>query len=122
MELKSFLKAIALSEEYPMGASTLQTWQDIIKQNEEFPVLKKYGFFIIASAGNGDPVVIEWKTLKGATGYLSHDELWVWDQEPPDPHGYFNRLADSIGEFAEKAVPIYGFPLDYFGTMPEQDG
>jgi len=93
----------------------------IISNNTEFFYIFDAGFIIIGSAPNGDMLAIDWKKSEGKTGYLSHDDLWVWDQKVyPDPYKYFNCLAESIGSFAIKAVDDENFPMDYYGTMPEQ--
>lgn len=116
LDLEEFLNSIVLEVEHPLGAATLEKWKDVIKHNDEFPNLNKNGFFYLGAGPSGDPLVIEWLKTNGGTGYLSHEKLWS-DKSQSDPHKYFLQLANSIGEFAERAVPIEGFPKDYYGTL-----
>ncbi len=119
-ELKKFLLLTTLTKEYGLGTAELSTCSQIITINNEFQYIVQAGFFIIGSATTGDMLAIEWKKSKGKTGYLSHDNLWLWDQkEYPDPSSYFLCLGDSIGDFAMKATDMENFPLDYYGTIPE---
>lgn len=118
-ELKKFLEYLSLSEEFGLGAATLLTPEQIIKEYEDFPSIFKAGFLIIGSAGNGDMLAIDFKKGEGNTGYLSHEDLW--GSEYKDPHDYFLNIAESVGKFALKAIDYKNCPMDYFGTMPDDD-
>ena len=88
----------------------------IRKGNEDYPEIRKNGFFQIGSAFDGDPLVVQFRDDPGAVGYLSHDALW---QDDEDREVLFLKVANSIGKYAMKAKEILGCPIDFYGTMPQ---
>ncbi|MGJ8654706.1 MAG: hypothetical protein ACSHX8_15710 [Opitutaceae bacterium] len=121
-ELKSFLKFLNLEQEFGLGTNVLSPTENIIEYNEEFRYILEAGFVIIGSCTNGDMVAIEYKQTEGETGYLSHDELWEWDEkEYPNPYEHFLSLGESVGAYALRAIDYLNFPLDYYGTMIDRD-
>ena len=72
-------------------------------------------FLQIGSAFDGDPLVVQFRGDKGATGYLSHEALWLDEDEREI---LFLKVANSIGKFALMAAKIEECPIDYYGTIP----
>lgn len=120
-EFKEFLiKACFEGGEYDVGAADFFSWERVVKENDEFSYILRGGFCIIGAAGNGDMVGVDWMHEPGRAGFLSHDDLWVWDADVyPNPREHFTQLSASIGEFALMATDLTKCPIDYYGNMAD---
>lgn len=71
----------------------------------------KLGLLIFGSGMNGDPVVLNLKTMK--VGHVFHDDLWE-NSELEDLKSIYIDLDLSIGSFYYKAMFDDNFPIDAY--------
>ena len=66
---------------------------------------------IIGSGANGDPIVLNTKTMN--VGYVFHDILWE-EENIDDLNKVYIDLKMSIGTFFYKSVTEEDFPIDAY--------
>ncbi len=71
----------------------------------------KYNLLIIGSAMNGDPIVLNIKTL--SVGYVFHDKLWECEKIENLKRIYID-MNISIGEFFFRSATDDDFPIDAY--------
>lgn len=82
----------------------------------------KYNLLIIGSGMNGDPIVLNTKTM--TVGYVFHDQLWE-SQTAEELKSMYIDLNLSIGDFFYKSVEEEKFPIDAYSAeeyLEEKNG
>ena len=112
-ELIHFLKEFSFMQGMDFDGIHFSRVNDIRSENlEEInKEIFKYNLLIIGSGMNGDPIVLNFKTMK--MGYVFHDELWEGDTIE-DLDAIYIDLSLSLGEFYYKKVTEEDFPIDAY--------
>lgn len=79
-------------------------------QDENKDIYKR-DLLIIGSGANGDPIVLNIKTM--SVGYLFHDILWE-EENIEELNKIYIDLKMSIGTFFYKSVTEKDFPIDAY--------
>ncbi len=103
--------------EIPVGSGYLHTAPDIVKVNDDYERTIPAGLLMVGGAPNGDPITIDFTTGDGATGYISHEEMW----DTESPRSIFIPLASSIGEFIYQFNHDDDFAWDYWEAKRRRD-
>ena len=112
-DLITFFKAFSFKEEIVFGNIYFNCVNRIRIENleEENKEIYKKDLLIIGSGANGDPIVVNTKTLN--VGYIFHDILWEEDNIE-DLNKVYIDLKMSIGTFFYKSVTEEDFPIDAY--------
>jgi hypothetical protein len=115
IELIEFNKTNSLASSIPlMEFGEVYTPETVVEINSKDPAILRARFLQIASAPNGDPIVVDLQDRDGRVGYLSHEDLWGYDDR--SPRDLFAPVAASIGEFFHRVSIEDDFPVDYFAA------
>lgn len=108
-----FFKAYSFREEIEFGNVYFNCVNRIRTENleEENKEIYKNHLLIIGSGLNGDPIVLNTKTLN--VGYIFHDILWEEDNIE-DLNKIYIDLKMSVGTFFYKSVSEEDFPVDAY--------
>ncbi|WP_324023492.1 hypothetical protein QSV08_11625 [Maribacter sp. BPC-D8] len=112
-ELIDFLKEFSFMQGIDFDGIYFSRVNDMRSENlEEInKEIFKYNLLIVGAGMNGDPIVLNFKTMK--MGYVFHDELWEGDTIE-DLDAIFIDLGLSLGEFYYKKVTEENFPIDAY--------
>jgi hypothetical protein len=103
----------ALAKTTHVGVAYFYQPSRILKDTSKYPEMLRHGFLQIGSAFDGDPLVVQFRGDRGATGYLSHEALWC---DADEREVLFLKVASTIGEYAGMASKIKGCPIDFHGV------
>lgn len=111
-ELVDFFRTFSFREEIEFGNIFFNCVNRIMIENieEENKEIYKKELLIIGSGTNGDPIVLNTKTMN--VGYVFHDILWENDIE--DLNKIYIDLKMSIGTFFYKSITEDDFPIDAY--------
>lgn len=70
----------------------------------------KYGFLIVGTCPNGDPIAVDLRDDVGSVWYLAHELM----HEAPPLRSIAIRVADDVYDFVDGLAHRDGFPIDYF--------
>jgi len=109
-EVIDFFKTFSFREEIEFGNVYFNCVNKIRTENleEENKEIYKKNLLIIGSGLNGDPIVLNTKTMN--VGYIFHDILW--EEENFEIDKIYIDLKMSIGNFFYKSVTEENFPID----------
>ncbi len=112
-ELIDFLKQFSFLQSIDFDGIYFSRVNDIRTENleEENKGIYKSKLLIIGSGMNGDPIVLNFETMK--MGYVFHDQLWENDSIEELNSIYIN-LELSIGEFYYRKMTDENFPVDAY--------
>ncbi|WP_282049363.1 hypothetical protein [Maribacter aquivivus] len=112
-ELIDFLKEFSFMQGIDFDGIYFSRVNDIRSENlEEInKEIFKYNLLIVGSGMNGDPIVLNFKTMK--MGYVFHDELWE-SETIEDFDAIYIDLGLSLGKFYYKKVTEENFPVDAY--------
>lgn len=112
-DLITFFKAFSFREDIVFGSVYFNCVNRIRIENleEENKEIYKKDLLIIGSGANGDPIVINTKTLN--VGYVFHDILWE-EEDIEDLNKVYIDLKMSIGTFFYKSATEENFPIDAY--------
>lgn len=112
-DLITFFKTFSFREEIDFGSIYFNCVNGIRIENleEENKEIYKKDLLIIGSGANGDPIVVNTKTLN--VGYIFHDILWE-EENIEDLNKVYIDLKMSIGTFFYKSVTEEDFPIDAY--------
>lgn len=112
-DLMIFFKTFSFREEIEFGSiyfncvNRIRT-ENLEKENKE---IYKKDLLIIGSGSNGDPIVLNTKTM--SIGYIFHDILWE-KENIEDLNKIYIDLKMSIGTFFYKSITEGNFPIDAY--------
>lgn len=108
-----FFKAYSFRGEIEFGNVYFNCVNRIRTENleEENKEIYKNHLLIIGSGLNGDPIVLNTKTLN--VGYIFHDILWE-EENIEDLNKIYIDLKMSIGTFFYKSITEKDFPIDAY--------
>lgn len=111
-ELVDFFRTFSFRKEIEFGNIFFNCVNRIRIENieEENKEIYKKDLLIIGSGTNGDPIVLNTKTMN--VGYVFHDILWEDDIE--DLNKIYIDLKMSIGTFFYKSITEDDFPIDAY--------
>ncbi|SCX93388.1 hypothetical protein SAMN02927916_0822 [Flavobacterium anhuiense] len=112
-ETIEFFKTFSFREEIEFGNVYFNCVNRIRTENleEENKEIYKNHLLIIGSGLNGDPIVLNTKTLN--VGYIFHDILWEEDNIE-DLNKIYIDLKMSVGTFFYKSISKEDFPVDAY--------
>ncbi|MXO03254.1 hypothetical protein [Flavobacterium sp. HBTb2-11-1] len=112
-DLIDFFKTFSFREEIIFGSIYFNCVNRITIENleEENREIYKKDLLIIGSGANGDPIVVNTKTM--SVGYIFHDILWE-EENIEDLNKVYIDLKMSIGTFFYKSVTEEDFPIDAY--------
>ncbi|UWY29322.1 hypothetical protein N4T20_05155 [Flavobacterium sp. TR2] len=112
-DLITFFKAFSFREDIHFRSIYFNCVNRIRIENleEENKEIYKKDLLIIGSGANGDPIVVNTKTLN--VGYIFHDILWE-EENIEDLNKVYIDLKMSIGTFFYKSVTEENFPIDAY--------
>lgn len=103
----SYLKTIDFDGISFLRINDIRT-ENLEEQNNE---IYKNNLLIIGSGMNGDPIVLNFETMK--MGYVFHDQLWE-NEKIENLNAIYIDLGLSIGEFFYKKMTEEEFPIDAY--------
>lgn len=112
-QLIDFFKSFSFKEEIKFGNIYFNCVNEIGAENldEENKEIYKKDLLIIGSGANGDPIVLNMKTMN--VGYILHDILWE-EENLEDLNKIYIDLKMSIGKFYYKSITENDFPIDAY--------
>ncbi|MET0943822.1 MAG: hypothetical protein ABWY22_00295 [Flavobacterium sp.] len=112
-EVIDFFKMFSFTEEIKFGNIYFNCVNEIGVENleEENKEIYKKDLLIIGSGANGDPIVLNTKTLN--LGYIFHDILWE-EENIEDLKKIYIDIKMSLGTFFYKSVTEEDFPIDAY--------
>ena len=112
-ELIDFLKEFSFMQGIDFDGIYFSRVNDMRSENlEEInKEIFKYNLLIVGSGMNGDPIVLNFKTMK--MGYVFHDKLWE-SETIEDLDAIYIDLDLSLGQFYYKKVTEENFPIDAY--------
>ncbi|KAF2082584.1 hypothetical protein [Flavobacterium sharifuzzamanii] len=112
-DLIDFFKTFSFREEIIFGSIYFNCVNRIRIENleEENKEIYKKDLLIIGSGANGDPIVVNTKTM--SIGYIFHDILWE-EENIENLNKVYIDLKMSIGTFFYKSVTEEDFPIDAY--------
>lgn len=112
-DLIDFFKTFSFREEIDFGSIYFNCVNRIRIENIEDTnkEIYKKNLLIIGSGANGDPIVVNTKTM--SVGYIFHDILWE-EENIEDLNKVYIDLKMSIGAFFYKSATEEDFPIDAY--------
>ena len=112
-ELIDFFKQFSYLKYIDFDGISFSRINDIRTDNleEQNNEIYKNKLLIIGSGMNGDPIVLNFETMK--MGYVFHDQLWG-NEKIEDLDSIYIDLDLSIGEFYYKKMTEEKFPIDAY--------
>ncbi|QGK76163.1 hypothetical protein [Flavobacterium sp. SLB02] len=112
-DLIDFFKTFSFREGIEFGNIYFNCVNEIRVENleEENKKIYKKDLLIIGAGANGDPIVLNTKTLN--VGYIFHDILWE-EENIEDLNKVYIDLKMSIGTFFYKSLTEEDFPIDAY--------
>jgi hypothetical protein len=112
-DLIDFFKTFSFREEIGFGNIYFNCVNRIRIENIEYSnkEIYKKDLLIIGSGANGDPIVLNTKTMN--VGYVFHDILWE-EENVDDLNKIYIDLKMTIGSFFYTSVTEEDFPIDAY--------
>jgi len=115
VELIEFFKEFSFRDEIDFNGNRFFCVNRIRTENldEINKEIYKSNLLIIGSGMNGDPIVLNTKTL--TMGYVFHDQLWE-SETVEDLQSMYIDLKLSLGDFFYNSVCAEEFPIDAYSA------
>ena len=115
VELIEFFKEFSFRDEIDFNGNVFRCVNKIRTENldEINKEIYKSNLLIIGSGMNGDPIVLNTKTM--TIGYVFHDQLWE-SETVEDLQSLYIDLNLSLGEFFYNSVSAEEFPIDAYSA------
>jgi len=115
VELIEFFKEFSFREEIDFNGNSFRCVNRIRTENmdEINKEIYKSDLLIIGSGMNGDPIVLNTRTM--TIGYIFHDQLWE-SETAEEVHSMYIDLNLSLGDFFYKSVIEEDFPIDAYSA------